>query len=46
MQPGQEDELVPRADALEGVEDVRLEVEPGIGCALITLFRGRCGIDQ
>src|SRR5512134_2488143 len=37
VQPREEDELVPRADALERVRHGRLQDDPGVGCPLVSL---------
>jgi hypothetical protein len=38
MEPRKNDDLVSWMDALESLEDRRLEDEPCIGCSLVPLF--------
>jgi hypothetical protein len=37
IEPGEDEELVAGLDALQPVENVRLEGDPRIGCALVAL---------
>ena len=46
IEPGDDDDLVPRSDALETLEHRSLEDEPRVRCPLVALFRGRCRIGQ
>jgi hypothetical protein len=41
VEPGEDDDLVAVANALEGVQDRRLEDEPRVWRSLVALFRGR-----
>jgi hypothetical protein len=44
MQPRENDDLIPRLDALEPVEKGWLEDKQSVGRTLIALFWGRCQI--
>jgi hypothetical protein len=38
IEPGEDQQLVAREDPVETVDDVRLEVEPSLGCPLVALL--------
>ena len=46
VEPGEDDDLVPWSDAVEGIEHRRLEGEPRVRRPLVALIRGRRGIGQ
>jgi hypothetical protein len=46
VEPGDQDDAVPHLDSAQGIDDVRLEFDPGLGAALVALLRGRLDVGQ
>src|SRR6185436_3311869 len=46
IEPGEDEDLVARPEALESFEHLRLEDQPGLGCAFVGLPGGRFEIGQ
>src|SRR5215216_215116 len=46
VEPSEDDDPIPRSDALEAFEHFRLEYQPGVRCSLVALLGCRRGVGQ
>ena len=46
IEPGEDDDLIPRPNSVEALQHIRLEDQPGLGCSLVALLGGRRRVGQ